>query len=99
MAGTSLFIVFLLCISSSILQTCSSQLLQVSFKPIFWENSQNHKDFAKMLLIEKCSSNLKDCAKGIPLDIIRKEISTTHPTGIKNTCNLKWLLFNTVTPI
>ena len=100
MVGTSLYIVFLLYISSSLAQTCSPQLPKVSLRPIFWKNIQNHEDSAKMKLIKKCLSNLEDCAKGIPLDIIKEEISTTHPTGMKNTDNLlKCLLLNTVIPI
>ena len=99
MVGTSLYIVFLGYISSSLAQTCSSQLPKVYLGPIFWKN-QTYEDSAKMKLMEKCLSNLEDCAKGIPLVNITEEISTTQPTGMINTCNLlKCLLFNTVITI
>ena len=91
MVGTSLYIVFFLYIPFSFAQTCSSQLPKASLKQNFLENFQNNEDFAKMLLIKKCWSNLDGCTKGIPLKNIREDISRTLPTGMKNTENEKQL--------
>ena len=84
MFGISLLVIFFLYFSSSFAQSCSSQPLSANLDPIFLENFKNGE--TKLLLIKKCLSNLKDCAKGILLKNVVKD--APPPSGTKTPIDL-----------
>ena len=80
-----LYIFFFLHSPPSFAQSCFSQPPRGNVNPIFWESSNNEEDIAKLQLLKNCLSNLEDCAKGIPLEKVIQEVTST--SGAKNNSN------------
>ena len=53
----------------------SSQLFNKNYKLLFSKHYENEEDTAKLLLMKACLSNLEDCANGMILKKVTKEIT------------------------